>query len=148
MLTGSYHRLFDSGHSLTTSLELGARRDGGFVDDSLGAEIGVGVSHVYPAIGLTLETHGRVMVGDTPDKWGLNGLIQIDPGADNLGLALQVKPVSGIASSSVQRLWKEGLSSVGAWNINRGSQVSAELGLRFLVPQWHIKRPMPHTPAG
>ena len=127
MLTGSYHRLFDSGHSLTTSLELGARRDGGFVDDSLGAEIGVGVSHVYPAIGLTLETHGRVMVGDTPDKWGLNGLIQIDPGADNLGLALQVKPVSGIASSSVQRLWKEGLSSVGAWNINRGSQVSAEL---------------------
>ena len=111
-LEGSHERMLASGGSLTPSLEVGLRHDGGDVATGTGLELGGGLRYVDPALGLTVEGRGRVLAAyeEAYEEWGASGLIRLDPGAAGLGLALSLVPSYGQTASGVQRLWDQGLT--------------------------------------
>ena len=110
-LEGSHERPLASGGSLTPSLEVGLRHDGGDGATGTGLELGGGLRYVDPALGLTLEGRGRVLAAydDAYKEWGASGLIRLDPGAAGQGLSLSLAPSYGQTASGVQRLWDQGL---------------------------------------
>ena len=115
-LEGSYERALASGSSLTPSLELGLRHDGGDGITGGGIEIGGGLRYRDPATGLTIEGNGRVLTGQGGDyrEWGLGGSLRLDPGAGGRGMSLSVAPVYGDVSSGVARLWDRDVAALTA----------------------------------
>ena len=111
-LEGSHERMLASGGSLTPSLEVGLRHDGGDGATGTGLELGGGLRYVAPALGLTVEGRGRVLAAYEEDyeEWGASGLIRLDPGIDRQGLSLSLVPSYGQTASGVQRLWDQGLT--------------------------------------
>ena len=106
-----HERLLASGGSLTPSLEVGLRNDGGDGATGTGLELGLGLRYTDPASGLTVEGRGRALsiYDDAYMEWGAGGLIQVDPGIDGLGPSLSVVPSYGQTAGGVQRLWDRGL---------------------------------------
>ncbi len=134
-LEGSYERALASGSSLTPSLELGLRHDGGDGITGGGIEIGGGLGYRDPATGLTIEGNGRVLTGQGGDyrEWGLGGSLRLDPGADGRGMSLSVAPVYGDVSSGVARLWDQDVAELAANDRAAGDsrpqgRLEAELG--------------------
>ena len=114
-LEGSHEQALASGSSLTTSLELGLRHDGGDGITGGGIEIGGGLRYRDPAAGLTIEGNGRVLTGQGDYReWGLGGSLRLDPGADGRGMSLSVAPVYGDVSSGVARLWDQDVAELAA----------------------------------
>ena len=96
------------GAVLTPGLELGLRHDGGDGDTGAGAELGGDLD--YRAGRFTVRGRARALVGrDGHDEWGVQGLVQLQPGRDGRGLAFVLRPGYGAADSGLQRLWAEGL---------------------------------------
>ena len=108
MLEGTHERPLDSGGTLTSSLELGVRHDGGDGEDGEGFETGVGLRYANPSGGVTIESRARALLGHDGDydEWGISGLVRLDPGADGVGLALSVEPTWGQTAGGVQQLWE------------------------------------------
>ena len=127
-LEAAVSRAAGANGSFNSALEVGGRRDGGFADDDIGVEVGGGLAYINHAVGLTLETRGRVLVAGDIDDWGVRGLIRLDPGGDGQGLAFQLEPGRGVSDSGVQRMWNEGLQDVGAYGANAGAPLTAEMG--------------------
>ena len=71
-----------SGASVTPSLELGARHDGGDAETGFGVELGGGVAWRDPGLGLTLDLSGRTLVahddGGLEDR-GISAQLTFDP---------------------------------------------------------------------
>lgn len=136
---GSHAHALASGGTLTPSVELGLRHDGGDGETGAGVELGAGLAFTEPAHGLTVEGRGRVLVAHQGDyeEWGLSGHIRIDPGADGRGLAFSLAPSLGETGSGVSRLWNQGAADLapaggGAANDNApAGHLEAELGYGF-----------------
>ena len=112
-LEGSHKWALASGGSLTPSLELGLRRDGGDGITGNGIEIGGGLRHRDPATGLTIEGSGRVLTGQGDYReWGLGGAVRLDPGAEGRGLSFSLAPTWGETSSRVDRLWDQDVAEL------------------------------------
>ena len=96
------------GAVLSPSLELGLRHDGGDAETGFGVEIGGEVLYTDASLGLTLGLHGRgMLVHEDADyrEWGARGTVQVDPGADGLGLSVRLEPSWGAPESSVIGMW-------------------------------------------
>ena len=107
MIEGSHVQKLASGATLTPSLELGVRHDGGDGDTGSSIEAGGGLRYHDPHSGLTVEGRARTLLdhSDDYDEWGVSGLVRLDPGASGVGLALSVQPAWGHTAGGVQRLW-------------------------------------------
>ena len=134
-LEGSHERVLASGSSLTPSLELGLRHDGGDGITGGGIEIGGGLRYRDPATGLTIEGNGRVLTGQGGDyrEWGLGGSVRLDPSAGGRGLSLSLAPAWGDTASGVERLWDQDVAELAtddtAANDSRPQgRLEAELG--------------------
>ncbi len=104
-LEGSHEQTPASGSSLTPSLELGLRHDGGDGITGGGIEIGGGLRYRDPATGLTIEGNGRVLTGQSDYReWGLGGSLRLDPGAEGRGLSFSLFLTWGETASGVDRL--------------------------------------------
>ena len=112
MFEGMHVQTLASGATLTPSVEMGMRYDGGDGDTGHSLEIGGGLRYADPATGLTVEGRARTVPVHSGDyrEWGVSGLVQLDPGAAGLGLALSVQPAWGQTASGVQRLWETGMT--------------------------------------
>ena len=112
-LEGSHEQALAWGSSLTPSLELGLRHDGGDGLTGGGVEIGGGLRYRDPASGLTVEGSGRVLTGqgDYRER-GLGGSLRLDPGADGRGLSLSLTPAWGDTASGVERLWDQDVAGL------------------------------------
>ena len=136
-LEGSHEQALASGSSLTPSLELGLRHDGGDGLTGGGVEIGGGLRYRDPATGLTIEGSGRVLTGqDEYREWGLGGSVRLDPGAGGRGLSFSLFPTWGEISSGVDRLWDQDVAELatddGAANDNVPQmRLDSELGYGF-----------------
>ena len=116
-LEGSHERALAWGGSLTPSLELGLRHDGGDGLTGGGVEIGGGLRYRDPAAGLTVEGGGRVLTGqDEYREWGLGGSLRLDPGAGGRGLSFSLFPAWGVTASGVNRLWDQDVAELAAAN--------------------------------
>ena len=100
-------RRFEAGAgTLTPSLELGLRHDGGDAETGAGVELGAGIA--YAGDGVTVSGSVRTLVAHEEsgyEEWGASGTVRIDPGASGRGLSLTVAPVWGAAASGTERLW-------------------------------------------
>ena len=111
LLEGSVDVLSGPAGVLTPSLQVGGRYDGGAAETGAGLEVGGGLSYAYPAWGLTLEAHGRLLLAhqDTDyEEWGAGGSLRLAPGAAGRGPALSLNTSWGDASSGVEQLWSQG----------------------------------------
>ena len=108
MLEAVHEQALESGGTLSSSLEVGVRHDGGDGEDGEGFETGAGLRYSDPATGVTLEGRGRALLGHDGDydEWGFSGSVRIDPGADGVGLAVSLEPQWGQTASGVQQMWE------------------------------------------
>ncbi len=132
VLEGS--RAFDLGRgTLTPSLELGLRHDGGDAETGTGVEAAAGVRYADPSRGLVLEARVRGLVAHEDSdyrEWGASGALRIDPGASGRGLSLTLTPSFGAASSGVERLWSQhGAAELAPdGNFEPAGRLEAEVG--------------------
>ena len=125
------------GSTLTPSVELGLRHDGGDAETGTGLEAGAGIR--YAGAGVTVEGAVRALVAHEAsgyEEWGASGSVRIDPGASGRGLSLTLAPAWGNASSGTGRLWSaanaDGLAPDD--DFEPGSRLEAELGYGFGAP--------------
>ena len=133
ILEGSRTIEVGDGGTLTPSLELGLRGDGGDAETGMGVELGAGLAWADPGIGLTVQAKARGLVAHEAEEvreWGVSGEVRLGPGASGRGLSLTLAPAWGAASSGTQRLW--GLRDVRALVANDDfepeGRVDAEVG--------------------
>ena len=136
ILEGSHRIAFAGGQTLTPSLEIGLRNDGGDAETGTGVEVGGGIAWSDPALGLTVTAKARGLLTHRDSdytEWGASGSVKIDPGASGLGLALTLTPAWGADSGGAERLW--GLSDArglaGNDNVERAGRLDAEAGYGF-----------------
>ena len=141
-LEGSHTQALAAGGSLTTSVELGLRHDGGDGITGSGLELGAGLSYRNPATGVTIAGNGRFLIGqDGYREWGLGGSVRFGPGARGRGLSFSLAPAWGDTASGLDRLWErdaaaltahDGAANGGAANDNAPPmRLEAELGYGF-----------------
>ena len=131
VLEGSRPLVFASGTSLTPSVEVGVRRDGGDAERGVGFEVGGGMRYVNPSIGLTVEIMARRLMAHEQDgysEWGAGGSLQFAPGGAERGFSAKLGSSVGTAASGVEGLWAMGDTrglTGGGWAPGR---VDAEAG--------------------
>ena len=130
MLEGEHVRELASGATLASSLEFGARRDGGDGETGGGFEVGVGLRYGDPATGLTVEGRARTLLGHSGayEERGVSGSIRLAPDASGRGLSFSVQPAWGRADSSARRLWETGVARGSLPASRAAGRVHAELG--------------------
>ena len=108
MLEGIHDQKLSSGATLSPSLEIGMRHDGGDGETGNSIETGGGLRYADAATGLTVEGRARTLLAHSGDyeEWGVSGLVRLDPGAAGQGLAFSLQPAWGQTASGVQRLWE------------------------------------------
>ena len=112
------------GAAFTPSVELGMRLDGGDGETGAGVELGGGLDYAHPALGLSADVAGRVLLaheGGTED-WSVGGAVRLEP-ASGRGLSLRLAPSYGDTGSGLAPLWEDGLAGRGA-----GATVTAATG--------------------
>ena len=130
VLEGSRAVELDEG-TLTPSLELGLRHDGGDAETGTGLEAGAGLR--YAAGALTIGAQVRTLVAHEDsgyEEWGVSGSVRLAPDASGRGLSLKLAPVWGAPSSGVEHLWsaRDAGGLVGTEDFEAGRRLEAELG--------------------
>ena len=93
------------GVSLTPTLELGVRHDGGEAETGTGIEAGGELR--CEGDGVTVEGSVRTLVAHEESgykEWGAAGSIRVDPGTSGRGLSLTLRPSWGAAQSGTEQL--------------------------------------------
>ena len=96
------------GRTLTPSLELGLRYDGGDGGTGIGVEAGGGLRFADPGSGLSVETRGRALLAHEASglhEWNASLAFRLDPGREGRGLSLHLTPSVGTAPDGAARLW-------------------------------------------
>ncbi len=106
--------------TLTPSVEVGLRYDGGGGETGAGVELGGSLRYANPVVGLTVEGYGRTLLvhGGDYEEWGVGGFVRLDPGSDGTGLSLSLEPGWGETASGVAKLWNDGATGLTAANDN------------------------------
>ncbi|MDD9992391.1 MAG: hypothetical protein OXP75_11370 [Rhodospirillales bacterium] len=128
--------LGDGGRTLTPSLELGLRQDGGDGETGIGVEAGGGLRFADPGSGLSVETRGRMLLAHEASgmgEWDASAAVRLDPGRQGRGLSLYVTPSVGGAPGGEVGLWAlrdpDGLPR-GSGEAGTQLQAGAEYGFR------------------
>ena len=140
-LEGSRELRFPGGRTLTPSVEVGVRQDGGDAETGLGLETGIGVVYAEPRLGLLVDATVNLLVAHQDSRykeWGFTGSVRFDPGVAGRGLSLSVMPSLGSASQGAGRLWAMqdlgGLAPYGAAPFDMGRQFAADVGYGMAGP--------------
>ena len=108
ILEGARPFTVSAGATLTPTLQIGLRRDGGDAETGTGVEVGAGMR--YTAGVLTIEGQVRALLAHEAsayEEWGASGAVRLSPDASGLGPSLALMPAWGAASSGVARLWSQ-----------------------------------------
>ena len=137
MLEGTHVQALASGATLSPSIEVGVRNDGGDGETGTSVEAGGGVRYADPATGLTVEARARTLLapGGDYEEWGASGLVRVDPGAAGVGLALSVRPAWGRTAGSVQQLWGTGVAGRTPATGQAGGRLHADFAYGLSAPR-------------
>ena len=128
MLDGSRTFALAGGGTLTPSIELGLRHDGGDAETGTGTEIGAGLGYADPSRGLDMEFRVHGLAGhaeDGYDEWGVSGSLRLVPGAAGRGLSASLTPSYGVDPGGSERLWM--LPDAHALAANEDAAMSSRL---------------------
>ena len=102
-LDGSWLVPLDSGASLTPSIEIGMRHDGGDAETGFGVDLGGGLAYADEQSGLGLELNARALLAHEDEnfrEWGVSGALIFDPDpSSDRGLSLSVGPSWGASAT-------------------------------------------------
>ena len=102
-LEGSWVQAFEGGATLTPSLEIGVRHDGGDAETGFGADVGGGIVLADPRNRFSLALNARgLLVHEASGfrEWGVSGALRYDPDpVSERGLSLTLTPSWGAAST-------------------------------------------------
>ena len=140
-LEGSRELRFAGRRSITPSVELGVRQDGGDAETGAGLETGFGVVFADPSLGLMVDAMLNLLVAHQDsryEEWGFTGSVRFDPGLAGRGLSLTMTPSFGMASQGADRLWAMQdmgeLIPYGAVPFDMGGQFAADVGYGMAGP--------------
>ena len=135
MLEGSHDQELASGATLTPSIEIGMRFEGGDGETGNGVETGGRLRYSDAASGLTLEGRIRTLLTHSGDdeEWGVSGLARLDPGAAGRGLAISLQPAWGRTAGGAQSLWENRETGGAAFADQAAVRVNAEIGYRLVA---------------
>lgn len=122
MLEGRTDWSLSSHSTLTPSLEVGARMDGGDAETGLGAELAGGASFANRRLGLVVEARGHWLMAHQDRNFKERGArlaVRLDPGADGKGWGLSLAPLWGNTSGGAGTLWRSEQMSVGRSRADR-----------------------------
>ena len=126
--------------TLTPSLEVGLRHDGGDAETGAGVELGGGLGYTNPDSGLSMEARARWLAAHESsgyEEWGASGSVRIDPGARGRGLSLTLAPTVGNAGSGTGTLWSaadaRGIAPAGT-EFEAARRLDAEVGYGLSGP--------------
>ena len=133
-LDGSRTFALARGGTLTPSLELGLRHDGGDAETGTGVELGAGLGYADPSRGLDMALRVHGLAGHAEDgygEWGVSGSLRLVPGAAGRGLSASLTPSYGADPGGSGRLW--GLPDVSGLapahdDADPSSRLDAEVG--------------------
>ena len=111
VLEGSRPFAFASRTSLTPSVEVGVRRDGGDAERGVGFEVGGAMRYANPSLGLTVEITARRLMAHEQSgysEWGAGGSLQFAPGGAERGFSARLGSSVGTTASGVEGLWAMG----------------------------------------
>ena len=94
--------------TLTPTVQLGYRHDGGDAETGAGMELGAGVGYADPWQGLDMALRVHGLAGHTEDgygEWGVSGSLRLVPGSSERGLTLSLTPSYGVDPYGSGRLW-------------------------------------------
>ena len=106
ILEGGRTLALSAASTLTPTLQVGLRHDGGDAETGTGLEVGAGLR--YLAGVLTIEAQVRTLLAHEAggyEEWGVSGAIRLSPDASGLGASLTVLPAWGVPSGGVAQLW-------------------------------------------
>ena len=139
-LKGSWVQPFRGGATLTPSLEIGARHDGGDAETGFGADVGGGIVLADPGSGLLLRLNARgLLVHEASGfrEWGVSGALRYDPNpVSERGLSIALMPSWGAASTGGEDalLGQETLAGLSRTGMRpRVARLGAELSYGFPV---------------
>ena len=108
VLDGSRTFALAGGGTLTPSVELGVRHDGGDAETGTGMELGAGLGYADPSRGLdmALRVHGLAAHAERGySDWSVSGSLRFVPGASGRGLSMSLTPSWGADAGGSERLW-------------------------------------------
>ena len=109
LLEGSRPFALDARRTLTPSVEIGLRQDGGDAETGMGLELGGALRYVDAQLGLAVDLAGRRLAAHADggyEEWGASASVTLDPGASGRGLSLTLTPAWGAqAMGGAERLW-------------------------------------------
>ena len=128
-LEGTHEQPLASGAQLTPTVEVGLRHDAGDGPTGSGIEVGAGLRFTNPAIGLSAEGRGRVLLAHSGDydDWGLNGTLRFAPQSNGRGLAFSLQPAYGATASRVAHLWEQDSVVSPTATTPHGARMDADL---------------------
>ena len=113
-----------AGSSITTSLELGGRFDGGDAEEGAGAELGGEIGYENLPGGVDVSARGRYLVAHSEsdfEEWAASVEVSLSPGGPGgRGLQFSLIPKWGSAASRVDSMW-QGTSALESDGSARGS---------------------------
>ena len=142
-LDGSRTFALAGARTLTPSVTLGLRHDGGDAETGTGMEFGAGLGYADPSRGLdlALRMHGLAAHADAGyGEWGVSGSLRLAPGEAGRGLTASLTPSygatpGGAAPGSADRLWT--LPDASGLAVNgdavMSSRLDAEVGYGMAV---------------
>ena len=131
VLEGSREMDFGAG-SLTPSVEVGLRYDGGDAETGAGVELGGGVR--YAASGLTMEVRARGLLAHEEsdyEEWGVSASLVFSPGSEGRGLSMRVGSAWGAASGGAGRIWTGGAAGLAGGADLPGASLDASLEVAY-----------------
>ena len=127
ILEGSRKMDFGKG-SLTPSVEVGLRYDGGDAETGAGVELGGGVRYAAP--GLTMEVRVRGLLAHEErdyEEWGMSASVVFSAGSGGRGLSMRAGSAWGAASGGVGRIWTGGAAGLAGSADLPGASLDAEV---------------------
>ena len=135
-IEGSRRFALGSAASLTPSLEIGLRRDGGDAEVGFGADVGVGLTLDNAQRGLRLDLRIKMLAAhESTDfrEWGASAALSFDPRpATDQGLSMSLRQAWGATPSGGMEalLRRESLSGLASPGVGRaaGGRLEGEVG--------------------
>ena len=108
-LEGSARRAVSPVSSLTPSLEVGGRWDGGDAETGMGLEVGGGLAFEHETLGLAVEARGRALLAhrESLREWGMSLSGTLDPGVAGRGPWMTFAPGWGAEASRMSQMWDD-----------------------------------------
>ena len=125
------------GTTLTPSLEVGVRQDGGDAETGRGVEVGAGLRYAGTGFRIEGTVRGLALHDESAyEEWGASGSVHIEPGGAGRGLSFTLAPAWGNPSSAGRRLWsaRDAVDLAPTRDIEAGRRLDAEVGYGLRSP--------------